>query len=783
MANQVRIGVGVDDKASRPIHDIHDAFLRLQRDGAKGLGIGLGAAAGLQAFNAAGSAIHEVTGFLKESVSAAIDEEAGIKKLDASLRANVATFSGSTTAIEANIASREALAFSDDDLRGSLALLVGATHDVEKAQTLQATAMDLARFKGIDLASASEALIKVEGGQYRSLKALGIVLKDGATATEALAAVQAVAGGQAQAFSETTAGAMESANIAIDDLQEEIGAKLAPAIKDAADVIRNDIVPAISTMVDVAGRATPVIEGMARVLGLIGQGPSDETKAEADHIANMIKAIGSETTARLSSRDAADSQAVSFYNADQAAKANAGSLDLAARAELALVVATGTAANASEFQKQAAQDAMAAFKELGTVFDGFNSVVTEGSAHMGIYGADLDNAAMRAIGLTTQIDDLGASLDALPREIDISLKYNVDTSAMTNPTLAGTADADRRNAFSSGGDAEALRAHSDATASERAARAKVVADAQAAAEKNAREAKSAADKAAAEAERKAEQAAREHARAVHEQLNAAYDKLKDKGAAALDLIHDKNLKLAQDTHDQANALLDAQEIAIRGKVSGEEKKLAAERSAAREKDLRQAVTDAKDPAAHDAAISALNDFLADQRIAFLNARADEAIAGLDAEKAKNDAALTAAKEREDARYKAAKKGFDDELKLLKTHLDKSTAEYNVAFKEIAAAAKKWGVANLMGIHPVAGLPAATKPAAGSATVNTNGRVLSGDAVDAAVTPRLFQGTGSQPAIHTHVYLNGREIATAVTAAQAGEGALRNPMPVSTGLRR
>lgn len=162
-------------------------------------------------------------GVLIDSAKAASEEQINIAKLGASLRANIPNWDGNTKAIEATISARERLAFSDDDLRDSLALLVGATHDVGKALEIQRTAMDLARLKGISLKDASTALVRVEGGQYRALKSLGIVLKEGATATDALAAVQRVAAGQAEAYGNTIVGKTEAMEIKFHDLQETLG--------------------------------------------------------------------------------------------------------------------------------------------------------------------------------------------------------------------------------------------------------------------------------------------------------------------------------------------------------------------------------------------------------------------------------------------------------------------------------------------------------------------------------------------------------------------------------
>ena len=244
MPNQVTVRYGSKGakQVTGEIRSVHDAFNRLQKQGAKGFGIGVGATVTAAAFNLVGQAIGGVTNLIGDSVEAYKEEERSVAKLNTSLKANVAGFDGQTGAIEKVIARREKLAFSDEDLRNSLALLVAATHDTNKALDIQTTAMDLARLKGISLADASTALIRVEGGQYRALKGLGIALKDGATQTEALAAVQKVAQGQAAAYADTLDGKLTAAQIRMNDKMEEFGkgfaelqANLATTVVDTLD--------------------------------------------------------------------------------------------------------------------------------------------------------------------------------------------------------------------------------------------------------------------------------------------------------------------------------------------------------------------------------------------------------------------------------------------------------------------------------------------------------------------------------------------------------------------
>jgi hypothetical protein len=196
----------------------------------------------------AGAAIAGVTAFLADGVKSALEEEKSLARLDAALKANVSGWDGNRDAIDRAIESRMDLGFQDDQLRESMIKLVTATQNETDALKLQTLAMDVARAKDIDLATATDIVIKANAGNTKALKAMGIELEKGATRTEVLAEMQERFGGQAAAYAETTSGAMESANIAIGELAEDMGAMLLPIIGDVARAVKNDLIPAIQDM-------------------------------------------------------------------------------------------------------------------------------------------------------------------------------------------------------------------------------------------------------------------------------------------------------------------------------------------------------------------------------------------------------------------------------------------------------------------------------------------------------------------------------------------------------
>ncbi len=302
MPDEKKLGfiVTAKDLATKEFKSINGEIARMEKT-TKGAKTGLGGLLStvnptkVALFGAAAGATVLVGG-LADVAQKAIQEEKNIAGLNAALDANVAGWDGNTAAIERSIAKRELLAFSDDELRGSLKLLVGATKDVDKALALQSTAMDLARFKGISLAEASEALIKIEGGQFRALKALIGSTKDIKTEQQALAAVQKVAAGAAKKYGDTTAGSMESAGIAIEDVAEDIGAELLPVIKDFAVTLRDDVIPGIRE----TGR---VLDDVAKPVG--GLGAVWDTTLQILSLGNS-KTLEFANTTRRANQEAAD---------------------------------------------------------------------------------------------------------------------------------------------------------------------------------------------------------------------------------------------------------------------------------------------------------------------------------------------------------------------------------------------------------------------------------------------------------------------------------------------
>lgn len=225
---------------------------------------------------------------LKKSVDAAEEMQVSTARMNASFAAVHVPVKAFAGAIDEAEASARKLGFENLDVRDSLGSLVIATHNGKKAIDDLAVAEDIARFKHIDLASASKVLTMAMAGSQRATKQLGITVPSVttaydtlkatmgktidaheklllaqakvqdkmATANAVIATVTEKLHGQADAYSQTAQGGMEAFHAQLNNLEESLGTLLLPAITAAAGALATfasylttTVVPAIQTMV------------------------------------------------------------------------------------------------------------------------------------------------------------------------------------------------------------------------------------------------------------------------------------------------------------------------------------------------------------------------------------------------------------------------------------------------------------------------------------------------------------------------------------------------------
>lgn len=184
----------------------------------KALAIGL-AAAGAAA-----------VGFGVMAVKAASEAQVKMAGMDATLRTMNGNFDKNREAVLKAASAVTKLGFDDETAAVSIANLYQRTGDLNKSVELNALAMDLARAKHLDLATASNMVGMVMSGNGKVLKQFGIELDDTKGPMIALAELQKKVAGQADAASKTFLVQKQILGEVWGNFLEDVGTKLLPLL-------------------------------------------------------------------------------------------------------------------------------------------------------------------------------------------------------------------------------------------------------------------------------------------------------------------------------------------------------------------------------------------------------------------------------------------------------------------------------------------------------------------------------------------------------------------------
>jgi hypothetical protein len=209
----------------------------------------LPAAAALTALTAAGIS----------AAKAAAEDQQSRQQLDSQLQRSLGSTKAVTAANEEWVSSlSKTVAVSNEELRPALAGAVRATGDLASAHTMLKTALDISAATGKPLASVVTALGKAYNGSASSLKRLVPSLSDAAIKSGNYAKIQAElnkqVGGAAKGQAETAAGQYKSMQIAMHELQVEIGTALLPVLET--------LIPVMTHVVGIFAGHTDVIVGV-----------------------------------------------------------------------------------------------------------------------------------------------------------------------------------------------------------------------------------------------------------------------------------------------------------------------------------------------------------------------------------------------------------------------------------------------------------------------------------------------------------------------------------------
>lgn len=240
------IVVRAKDEASRTFNSM--------KSNLKGLSVAMGIAGGA------------IVAGLGLTVKAAMSAQVEIARMDATLATmGEAGLKARDGILQAAAASAK-LGFDDEEAAVSVTKFFQRTNDLTKATELNALAMDLARAKNIDLSTAATLVNQVLSGNGKVLEQYDIDLKESASPLEALGELHKKVAGQAEAFSLTTAGAMDVWKVSMGNLQEAIGEKLLPQLANLVQYIA----PVIEKLTALIEEHPKLVAGIVLAVAAIG---------------------------------------------------------------------------------------------------------------------------------------------------------------------------------------------------------------------------------------------------------------------------------------------------------------------------------------------------------------------------------------------------------------------------------------------------------------------------------------------------------------------------------
>ena len=205
--------------------------------------------------------------------SGAIDkfkvQELAVRKLDTAL--------GYTTESLQNYAAalQKVTTFGDENIINAMALIGMFVKEEDKIKKLTVATLDFAASKGVDLAMASDLIVKTFASSTNALSRYGLIVEGAAGSNERLNSLlqaMSVYGGQAEAMAKTLTGQLEQLNNKLGDQQEIIGKQLLPvwlelnkAFSFAVDVVMDNF-RTIGTGMDIMSGGVGIVTERLKAL-------------------------------------------------------------------------------------------------------------------------------------------------------------------------------------------------------------------------------------------------------------------------------------------------------------------------------------------------------------------------------------------------------------------------------------------------------------------------------------------------------------------------------------
>ena len=208
-----------------------------------------------------------------ESVKAAIAMQKSQSNLQVAVKNSGVAYSAAKPQIESHTEAMANLGFTTEDTYTALAHMTAATRSPQMALNALAITADLARFKQISLAQASDIVSRASMGQARGLASLGLAIgktiPKGADFAQIMALIEKRTRGAALAFAQTSAGHLEVLRAKFKALQEQLGTALLPTLSKVSDWFVKKGLPDLKGFGGWVSRNTGLVKALGIAMGTI----------------------------------------------------------------------------------------------------------------------------------------------------------------------------------------------------------------------------------------------------------------------------------------------------------------------------------------------------------------------------------------------------------------------------------------------------------------------------------------------------------------------------------
>lgn len=346
----------------------------------------------------------------KDAVKGAMEDQKAQIALATALRNTVGA---NDAAIESTVKYLDKLELAtgvnNNELIPSLQKLVTATGDITTAQRLQQIALDTSAGTTKDLGAVTEAFARALGGNLTALKRLAPTMdasivknKDLAAAFEYLSKTY---GGQAAARAETLEFRFLRLQLAFDQALDSLGYAFIPVLEDFVKTLTKDVLPAVSTWVELNKRQ-------------LAEGLKVAAKAALDLLKQIIK-IGAWVVANFESIKNFGILLASIWATARIYSfiAAVGKVTLAFKGMQAAAIGAGAAAAGATGTSGAAAAFMAGARSLGLVGIGATAIT---GLTLGLGKIDLPGTRTRAKRLAAEREARLAGYQGSPGPSDLA---------------------------------------------------------------------------------------------------------------------------------------------------------------------------------------------------------------------------------------------------------------------------------------------------------------------------------------------------------------------------